>query len=263
MGHPIASATTSCLTATQPCAPNPSRPSSTHLPQDSNAVWRCSRAGKPAPNPVAQHARPTPQLSPPARQVAQARAEPALLQVVAVDPRPTDDPRSANALVQPTQDPPADANPIPVTPSTTSVSSASTSTTNLAPSVPARSPLRGTPRSIVSFTLLLHHYVPTPAPSEPTLGLGLDLAAGIGAGWSQLAPPPASPSVYSPVRSIFQPAERRGTLSQVKRKHACRSLTLDFRIQRHCADRRKWQRPTAKAARWPAYANNPHPEHEH
>ncbi|KAG8736544.1 hypothetical protein FRC10_009204 [Ceratobasidium sp. 414] len=143
------------------------------------------------------------------------------------------DPSANTASLQPLPDQPADASlsPIPATPSTTSVSSASTSTTNLAPSVPARSPLRGTPRSVASFTSLLHHYVPTPTAPDSTLGLGLGLAAGIGssAGWSQLMPPPPSPpSVYSPVRSIFQPSERRASAEghRVRRSASMRADRL-------------------------------------
>ncbi|KAG9105509.1 hypothetical protein FRC07_009225, partial [Ceratobasidium sp. 392] len=127
-------------------------------------------------------------------------------------------PRSANHLTAPEQSQDA------VTPSTASISSASTSTTNLAPSVPARSPLRGTPslrgtpHSIASFASL-HS---TPTVSETTLGLGLGLAAsiagtsvaGTSAGWAQLSPPAPSPSIYSPVRSIFQPSERRASAEE-------------------------------------------------
>ncbi|KAG8729189.1 hypothetical protein FRC12_021200, partial [Ceratobasidium sp. 428] len=131
-------------------------------------------------------------------------------------------PRSANHVEQPQT--PGDSHLIPVTPSTASISSASTSTTNLAPSVPARSPLRGTPpllgasRSIASFASL--HPSSPPPMSEPTstIGLGLGLAAsvvGTSAGWSQLTPPPPiSPSVYSPVRSIFHPSERRASAEE-------------------------------------------------
>ncbi|QRV98408.1 RhoGEF domain protein [Ceratobasidium sp. AG-Ba] len=141
-------------------------------------------------------------------------------------PDPPTTPRSASSQANNTSEQTADANaPIPPTPSTASVSSASTSTTNLAaPSVPARSPLRGAPRSVASFSSLLHGY----SAPDSAIGLGLGLVTGVGAspGWSQLSPLPPSPSVYSPVHSIFPGQDQRRASAEEHRVRRSTSMRL-------------------------------------
>ncbi|KAH7334936.1 hypothetical protein B0J17DRAFT_95104 [Rhizoctonia solani] len=73
------------------------------------------------------------------------------------------------------------------------------STSLVAPSVPARSPLRGTPRSVASFSSLLDTYTqPTKAShSGSTLGLALHEEE------PEIPLDLPSPSVYSPVNQSF------------------------------------------------------------
>ncbi|KAJ1306224.1 hypothetical protein OPQ81_010931 [Rhizoctonia solani] len=72
------------------------------------------------------------------------------------------------------------------------------STSLVAPSVPARSPLRGTPRSVASFSSLIDSYGQPAKASHSGSTLGLALATN-----EEEPEPLPSPSVYSPVGQAF------------------------------------------------------------
>ncbi|KAF8678800.1 RhoGEF domain [Rhizoctonia solani] len=128
-------------------------------------------------------------------------------------PSPTQS-RFGKMLAQPIFHLPRSRSPKP--PETTklevpSIIDSSSSTSLVAPSVPARSPLRGTPRSVASFSSLLDSYgQPTSKASRSgsTLGLGLPTNEEE----PEIAADLPSPSVYSPVNAAFpseQEAEHR------------------------------------------------------
>ncbi|CAE6384208.1 unnamed protein product [Rhizoctonia solani] len=120
-------------------------------------------------------------------------------------PSPTHHSRFGKMLAQPLFHLPRSRSPKPPETSRLEVPSmidSGSSSSLVAPSVPARSPLRGTPRSVASFTSLLDSYgqpMSKASRSGSTLGLGLPTNEEE----PEIAADLPSPSVYSPVNTAF------------------------------------------------------------